>query len=116
MDPNGRGRKPRRGRGKKDKPEDLQFSVHELDPKELDVRRLRRGTYVALPSQVGRPWSEIYQERRAAQTGTSTEGMESEEGELLARQVLVRAGRAGMLFPERRARSLERVDNIRLAR
>ena len=116
METNGRGRKNRR-RKRKDEVDNLQYSVREDDPEalDLDVRRTRRGAYVALPARGGKPWSEVAgRHRQSARDVSSTEGMDSEEGYEVVHTALAQAGL--MSYPKRRARSVERVDNIRLAR
>ena len=117
METNGRGRSRNRRRKQRSEVENLQYSVREEDPAalDLDVRRTRRGTYVALPPREGRRWGEVAgRQRQPAREETSTEGMDSEEGYHVVHTALAQAGLVS--FPKRRARSLERVDNIRLAR
>ena len=47
-----RGRDKQRGAG--------QFGVADTDPKELDVRKTRRGTYTAPSAPTGSTWKELY--------------------------------------------------------
>ena len=87
----------RRSRGREKGKGTGQFEVADMDPKELDVRRTRRGVYPAVGTPGGTTWKNFVQKynenRRTPSPGsqfqtTSTEAMDTDEAQKVTTEIV----------------------------